>query len=633
MTMLCKKINVYKTMLILLPAFILGIVGCSQEPAWKTANDSLAETIAVEIQDADIPETAVIGNVEPGLLGSLDTAPEITLASGVTAKVVWTRGVMVALVTMEPISEILWESIGTSERFMLMRKGLVGQMAGEDFVPMYGSVKTTTWTSTPQNDFIYLKAGSDNAVKAMEDGAEFIEVYCPPRADYIEKAGGVPPPEAENFAFTTAPTVPNNKVFNFHDLQFFSMQSQTMQSRMIGGMNMQLVFKSAEPGHETSFHNQQQDRLSLVLRGSAEDVNPLNANQLTENSFTYLPATMLHKDVTGVKGCDMLTVVWPPSRERQAAYSARMKEFHKIIPADSRVELVHDGETEEPLLNFSEGPVWIDGRLYFSNMWFAKGFAAGSPEKSNTIRMDPDGSMTVISTNMQTNGLMPLGNGNLAVCDMFGHRIVEMSPKGRVLKTLANTFEGVRVDGPNDLVVDGKGGIYFTDPQFTPGLEKKQPGRSVFYKKPNGTVIRVVEPGAIELPNGILLSPDGKTCYINNTRGNIVFAYDVNDDGTLANRHDFAILRVAPGQREQEAVITGADGMTIDENGNLYVATLMGLQIFDSTGEFIGIIHFPIRPISAAFGGDDMQTIFATCATQIYKIKTNVKGLKFPLGS
>ncbi len=113
--------------------------------------------------------------------------------------------------------------------------------------------------------------------------------------------------------------------------------------------------------------------------------------------------------------------------------------------------------------------------------------------------------------------------------------------------------------------------------------------------------------------------------------GNYVAAYDVNDDGTLSNKRDFAKLFVPPGVRDQEAITTGADGMTIDVHGNIYVATLMGLQIFDNTGEFIGIVHFPIRPVSAVFGGEDMQTIYCTCATRIYSIRTKVKGLEYPL--
>jgi gluconolactonase len=297
--------------------------------------------------------------------------------------------------------------------------------------------------------------------------------------------------------------------------------------------------------------------------------------------------------------------------------------------------LVHDGEKEEPSLTWTEGPAWMNGRLYFSNMWFEKGFTAGSPEKSNTIRMEKNGKFTIISRNMQTNGIMPLGNGNLAVCDMFGHRVIEMNPDGKILRTLAEKYNGVRFDGPNDLVIDAKGGIYITDPQFTPGLDKTQPGKSVFYRKPDGEVIRVVAPGEFGQENGILLSPDGKTCFINNTRnmpvGNYVIAFDVNPDGTLSNGRPFAKLFVPPDIRDKEDNASGADGMKIDVEGNLYVCTFMGLQIFDKTGQFLGIVDFPVRTVNCVFGGDDLKTLFLTCAGRIYSLKTKVKGLQYPL--
>ncbi len=296
--------------------------------------------------------------------------------------------------------------------------------------------------------------------------------------------------------------------------------------------------------------------------------------------------------------------------------------------------LEHDGETQEPKLNFTEGPSWLDGALYFSNMWFASDWSAGDPKRSNLIRMTGD-SIEVLVRNMQTNGTMPMANGNLAVCDMFGHRVIEMTPDGRVVRTLASEYDGVPLDGPNDLVIDAKGGMYITDPQFTPGLEKTQPGKAVYYRKPGGEVIRVVDPGEFGQPNGILLSPDGKTLYIANTRnmpvGNHVGAYDVNPDGTLSNKRLFAKVHVPPAIRDNEDIVTGSDGMTIDVHGNIYVATALGLQIFDNTGEYIGMVHFPIRPVSAVFGGEDMQTIYCTCATRIYSIRTNVKGLQYPL--
>ena len=94
---------------------------------------------------------------------------------------------------------------------------------------------------------------------------------------------------------------------------------------------------------------------------------------------------------------------------------------------------------------------------------------------------------------------------------MFGHRVDRDDDKGRIVRTLASTFEGKSIDGPNDLVADAKGGIYFTDPQFTPEAKKFQPGRAVYYIKPDGKLVRVIPPNDFAMPNGVLLSPDGKT--------------------------------------------------------------------------------------------------------------------------
>ena len=110
-----------------------------------------------------------------------------------------------------------------------------------------------------------------------------------------------------------------------------------------------------------------------------------------------------------------------------------------------------------------------------------------------------------------------------------------------------------------------------------------------------------------------------------------MLAADVNEDGSLANKRKFVKVHIEPQVRYAEAVTSGADGMTIDVHGNIYFATNMGLQIFDPNGDYIGTVNTPIRPVSAVFGDDDMQTIYMTCATRIYKIRTNVKGLEYPL--
>ena len=236
---------------------------------------------------------------------------------------------------------------------------------------------------------------------------------------------------------------------------------------------------------------------------------------------------------------------------------------------------------------------------------------------------------------------MPLANGNLAVCDMFGHRVLEMTTKGKIVRTLAAAYDGQSLDGPNDIVRDAKGGLYFTDPQFTPEAKKFQPGRAVYYITPQGRIIRVIGPNEFAMPNGIFLSPDGKTLFINNTyddeawwnvnsdKDNFIWAFDVKDDGTVTNGRKFCELFLAPEVLDRKARSSGADGMTIDELGNIYVATWFGLQIFNAKGEFLGILNTPVYPVSCCFGGEDMKTLFIVGYDKVWKVRTNVRGLKY----
>ena len=330
-----------------------------------------------------------------------------------------------------------------------------------------------------------------------------------------------------------------------------------------------------------------------------------------------------------------------PAQTITTSRVAALKAYHEIIPEDAEVRTVIDGATQGPGLNFTEGPKWFKGKLYFSNMYFDTNWN-GDPAKSSTVEMDPDGKYRYIQKGkMQTNGIMPMANGNLAVCDMFGHRIIEMTTSGNVVRTLVSQYNGVRIDGPNDLVIDAKGGIYFTDPQFIAD-KPMQPGKQVFYRKPNGDVILIAGPGEFGQPNGILLSPDGKTLYVNNTfhdanhksdAENYLIAYDVKDDGTVSNRRRHGELRLTENVLDAQEKSTSADGMTIDTEGNIYVATFAGVQIINPAGKNIGTINFPVFPVSVCFGGDDMKTLYVAAYNKIYSIRTNKTGLKYPLGS
>jgi gluconolactonase len=286
--------------------------------------------------------------------------------------------------------------------------------------------------------------------------------------------------------------------------------------------------------------------------------------------------------------------------------------------------------------------VYVKGKLIFSGMFFdiPSGTWKSDAKKSNLLSYDlATGKLTTLIKGMQTNCMSLLPNGNIVVCNMAGHQVIEVTPEGKLVKVLADKLaDGTRLDGPNDVVVDSKGGMYFTDPQFI--FDKPaRPGKTVNYIKPTGEVIEVVHPGEFGMANGIELSPDGKLLYVNNTYhdknrmsdvSNHVAVYDVKEDGTLANKRLFAMVFCNPTEYDGETRHTSSDGCAIDEQGNLYEATAIGCQIFNPKGEYIGTIHTPFFPVNICFGGEDNTTLYMFGWDKIYSIKTNMKGIVLP---
>lgn len=643
-----KRKNNHQLTVLTLAVFIffLSFSGCAKKPGWKVRSDKIIKESSLERRvREDIPETNVVSNLQPGVVSNINTLQITEIAPGAKAQIYWGKGNLINWMTLEPHAEIPVETL-PGERLMFVMKGSVDQLINGSFVTMSALEREEPDGingGTPKIEFVFLENGSENAVKAGEKGAEILEVYWPVRLDYLEEAGAPNLPSNVTVGnYPLEPSVDPNKVYDLYDVQFTELVPGA-NSRLVSGRGTQLSFIRMDPGSTFGHHIHPEEQLMIVLRVWIDEIILDDVNRMEKGDILLLPANMVHGGTNGPFGCDVLDVFWPPRPDYTEKMAKRLAAYHAIFPEDSRVELVVDGAKDGQGLNFTEGPTWMNGKLYFSSMYFDQGWN-GDPGRSSLVEMDPDGTYRYISHGkMQTNGTMPLGNGNLAVCDMFGHRVIEMTTKGKVAKTLAGMYNGKPLDGPNDLVIDAKGGIYFTDPQFTPDPEKNQPGRSIYYLMPKGEVTRVIEPNDFAMPNGILLSPDGKTLYVNNTyddeewwnvdsdKDNFVWAYDVNENGTVSNGRKFAELYMTPEVLNRKGKTSGADGMTIDELGNIYVATYMGLQIFNKKGEFIGIINLPVFPVSCCFGDEDMKTIYATCYDKIYKIRTNVKGLEYPL--
>jgi gluconolactonase len=257
---------------------------------------------------------------------------------------------------------------------------------------------------------------------------------------------------------------------------------------------------------------------------------------------------------------------------------------------------------------FSEGPVaTADGGLYLSDI-----------RTSQTWFLDPNGSFSVVRRDTNgANGLALTKDGELLFAEGDGKRITKRNKDGSIT-VLTEGPPGVPLLAPNDLIVDARGGIYFTDPGPRPVV----PGRPTYvYYLPPGANVPVLIDGSIARPNGLTLTSDGRTLIVDDTLNTTVFAYDVQPDGSAANKRPFLQLRDIPPGKE-----SGADGLAIDRDGRLYITTLTGVQVFDAKGEYLGTIKVDRQPANVAFGGPGKQTLYITAREGLYRVETLARG-------
>ncbi|MCX6262303.1 MAG: SMP-30/gluconolactonase/LRE family protein, partial [Bacteroidia bacterium] len=499
---------------LLLASVLIILASCSTQPEWQKKNIELIKQYALtERQLPGLPKTKVVSNLEPGKVTSLDNLTSVVLQPDVNAKIYWGTGTMAAILQMDPNAQIP-EEVLSSDRYVFIMQGSVNQLIDGSFVTLVSRKRDEpdgTHSATPKIDFVYLEKGSKNAMTAGPAGATLLEVYSPVRPDYLQKAGITNiPSKSVDLTTTLTSNVKPNTVYDVYDFQFTELAPGSY-SRLITGKNTQVSFLALQPGSVFARHIHPEEQMMLVLRGGCNEILLDGEQKMEKNNVVLIPGNMVHGANVGELGCDAIDIFWPARTDYDEKEKAEMAAFHAIIPEGAKPELVIDGTKTKPSLTFSEGPKWMNGKVYFSNMYFDQAWNP-DPRKSSIVELAPDGTYKNITEGkMQANGLYPYKNGNLVVCDMIEHRVVEMTTKGEVIKVLANKYNGKSLDGPNDILTDAKGGIYFTDPQFTPDAVKNQPGRCVYYLSAEGKLTRIVEPNDFAMPNGILLSPDGKT--------------------------------------------------------------------------------------------------------------------------
>jgi gluconolactonase len=207
--------------------------------------------------------------------------------------------------------------------------------------------------------------------------------------------------------------------------------------------------------------------------------------------------------------------------------------------------------------------------------------------------------------------------------------------------TLADSYNGMAFSRPNDLIVTKNGGIYFTDPGLTAQqateLVKRHGGTSlaprlpptVYYIAPGKAAVKIED--RLIRPNGVSLSRDEKTLYVDDSNGDRIIAWNIRPDGLVENRRDFATLT---GRSSRDnglgGIKTFADGMTVDDNDRVYVATGGGIEVFSPQGKPLGIIPVRCPPADCqniAFSGPAKQTLYIGGAGSLYKVEMIAKGI------
>lgn len=263
---------------------------------------------------------------------------------------------------------------------------------------------------------------------------------------------------------------------------------------------------------------------------------------------------------------------------------------------------------------FTEGPVWDGiGSIYFTD---------NQAQIVYKYSLSMNSFSEVVTNTNGGNGMMFNENEDLIICEGNANRVQRRSVTGNELETLASTYNNIEFNEPNDLCIDKRGGIYFTDPTWT---EQPQGNNRLYYREPNGEINALLDYGNNK-PNGVIISADGTQLYINDSWSIIVKRYDINADGSITNEVDFAILNNPSGNN-----ISGADGMAIDTNGNLYVTAKKTVQVFNSSGILINTINFPENAANCTFGSSNKDVLFVTASKNLYKVELpGVTGVRHP---
>ena len=263
---------------------------------------------------------------------------------------------------------------------------------------------------------------------------------------------------------------------------------------------------------------------------------------------------------------------------------------------------------------FTEGPLWRGDRLLFSDI---------PNNRIVDLRLKDEGPevFTFRYPSGNANGNTQDRQGRILTCEHSNRRVTRTEEDGSIT-VIASSFEGKRLNSPNDIVVDCKGFIYFTDPTF--GLPNRIEGKELahqgLYRVDPVTFQIELLVDNLKLPNGLAFSLNEESLYVDDSELHHIRIFNVEKDGSLSGGEVFAELKGTPEE------IGVPDGMKVDTEGNIYCTARGGLWVLNSNGGHLGRMIFPEIPANCGWGGKDNKTLFLTARTSVYAINLEIPG-------